>query len=281
MKRFKLSKSIISVCVTLLVCGSVAADPLLEQAERIAKTKNTAVDARQALTDSMSDQDIKNALNSFNKLNWTHILPVNNLVMMEGEDGHHILMDTDARIAIRGDVEVYDLWNKRPIKTLSDAKASWLVTLSRFGIKKGDLASYRFGANKKLPDVTILVDPLGDYNQKLFDQMRALADKYSFEIVLTPLLGDKSQIEATKLWCRKDQEQSLNDLINGKPSEGNLFATCDRSPIVKSLGVASLLHIKGLPHLIRGDGLQNAGTPNSLEEFMSRTTENLGTVNVK
>ena len=69
--------------------------------------------------------------------------------------------------------------------------------------------------------------------------------------------------------------------MNSKPSQEKIFPTCDKNPIIKGLGLAGILHFKGLPHLIRSDGLQNQGTPNNLKEFMTRSTDNLGKVDVK
>lgn len=279
MKQHGLVKAIIGASLSLMALG-VTADPLLEQAKKL-EARGQGLTKSVGLTKPVGEGEIKKALANFNDLTWTHILPINNLVMIENKDGEKILMDTEARIAIRGNVEVYDLWNKRPINTLADAKASWLVSLDNFNIKTGDLASYKFGLDKKKPDITIFVDPLGDYNSSLFEQMRAMAGDYAFEIILTPLLGDASQVEALKLWCSRDQEKSLESLMNSKPSQEKIFPTCDKNPIIKGLGLAGILHFKGLPHLIRSDGLQNQGTPNNLKEFMTRSTDNLGKVDVK
>ncbi|MDH1472426.1 hypothetical protein [Shewanella sp. GD03713] len=279
MRLQKQVKAIIGAVGISLAMTNAYADPLLEEAARLAKT-GTIAKEHTTLTGDMSDEDVRSALANFKKLNWTHILPVNNLVMVENQDGEKILMDTTARIAIRGKVEVYDMWNKRPINTLADAKASWLVTLDKFNINQGDLASYRYGLDKNKPDITVMVDPRGDYNKKLFDQMREMAGDYSFEIVLLPLLGDESVMESIKLWCSKDQEKSLMELMDGLTSTGTIIPTCDKDPLIKGLGLAGLLNIKGLPHLIRADGLQNQGAPNSLTEFMGRETENLGKVTI-
>ena len=281
MRRRKLSNAIVGVC-SLLVVANASANPLLAEAQRLATAEIATVEAKPhiPLTGGMDEADIKTALSNFNKLKWTHIPPVNNLVMVENEQGDHILMDTDARIAIRGKVEVFDMWNKRPIKTKADAKASWLVSLDSFNIKSGDLASFRYGLLKDKPDMTVLVDPKGDYNAKLFDQMKTMAGEYSFEIVLAPLLGEDSVMESLKLWCAKDREASLEQLMSQSPIKGQVFPTCDKDPLIKALGVAGLLHLKGLPHLIRADGLQLQGTPDSLSEFMSRNTDNLGEVKV-
>lgn len=279
MKLRKLPKAIVGICSLLSVCNAMA-NPLLEEAERLAATEIATVEAKPhvPLGSDMDSADIKAALSNFNKLKWTHILPVNNLVMVENEQGDHILMDTDARIAIRGKVEVFDMWNKRPIKTKADAKASWLVSLDSFNIKPGDLASFRYGLLKEKPDMTVLVDPRGDFNVKLFEQMKLMAGEYSFEIVLVPLLGETSVTDSLKLWCAKDREKSLEQLMSQAPIEGQVFPTCDKDPLIKALGVAGLLHLKALPHLIRADGLQEQGVPDSLSEFMSRNTDNLGEV---
>ncbi|EPR7483867.1 TPA: hypothetical protein ACGSTL_001176 [Vibrio parahaemolyticus] len=278
MRLQKLAKVVGGVGLSIMLANAYA-DPLLAEAERLAATGGQAKE-HIALTGDMSNEDVRTALANFNKLSWTHILPVNNLVMVENQEGEKILMDTTARIAIRGNVEVYDMWNKRPINTLADAQASWLVTLDKFNINSGDLASYRYGLDKDKPDVTVMVDPRGDYNKKLFDQMREMAGDYSFEIVLLPLLGDESVMESLKLWCAKDQEKSLAELMDGKTSTGTIIPTCDKDPLIRGLGLGGLLHIKGLPYLIRADGLQNQGAPNSLTEFMGRETENLGKVTI-
>ncbi|HHY0527838.1 TPA: hypothetical protein ACVU4L_004554 [Vibrio parahaemolyticus] len=272
------SKALIGILAAMTLSNAVA-DPLLDQAERLAKQEAAQEKlSAKALIGGMSDLDVKTALQNFNKLHWTQILPVNDLIMVENDKGEKLLMDTKARIAIRGNMEVYDMWNKRPINTQADAKAAWMVTLDRFGVHTGDLASFRYGLEKDKPDVTLLVDPHGDFNVKLFDQMKAMADKYSFEIVLAPLLGGDSINESLKLWCAKDRQKSLDELMAQKSASGEIFPTCNKDPLIKALGVAGVLQIKGLPFLIRADGLQLQGTPDSLSEFMSRNVDNIGEV---
>ncbi|MCA2420891.1 hypothetical protein P3602_21280 [Vibrio parahaemolyticus] len=272
------SKALVGTLAALTFSNAMA-DPLLDQAERLAQQEAAKGKlSAKALVGGMSDLDVKTALQNFNKLHWTQILPVNDLIMVENDKGEKLLMDSKARIAIRGNVEVYDMWNKRPINTQADAKAAWMVTLDRFGVHTGDLASFRYGLKKDKPDVTLLVDPSGDFNVKLFDQMKAMADKYSFEIVLAPLLGGESINESLKLWCAKDRQKSLDELMAQKSATGEIFPTCNKDPLIKALGVAGVLQIKGLPYLIRADGLQLQGTPDSLSEFMSRNVDNIGEV---
>lgn len=278
MKHLELIATAAMFLTGVLSTVPVLADPLLAEAKRLAEAK-TAHGASLSL--GMSDEAIKSALVNFNKLKWTHILPVTDLIMIENENGEHLLMDSNARIAIRGKVEVFDMWNKRPIKTKADAQASWLVSLDRFNIQPEDLASYHYGLKKDKPDLTILVDPKGDHNKKLFDQLVLLGDKYSFEIVLTPLLGDASVMESLKFWCSTDVELSLKQLMAQEGSTGKILPTCDRDPIIKSLALAGILHINALPFLIRADGLHTKGVPDSILEFLKREITNLGEIKSK
>lgn len=282
MKRRALAKTLVGILFASFVGSAVAGDPLLEQSKTITKQQKSAPKKPyQELTAAMENMDIRGALERYNKLHWVQRLPVTDLIMFENEDGDQMLLDSKARIAIRGKVEVFDMWNRRPIKSQKDAQMSWLVTLDTFNINPGDLASFRYGVMKDKPDVTVLVDPLGKYNKSLFDQMKKLGDKYSFEILLTPMISKESADESMKLWCAKDRELSLKELMSQQKSSGKVIPTCDRKPIVADIGLAGILRVEALPYLVRKDGVLRAGVPSKLSDWMEWDINNIGEVKVK
>lgn len=282
MKRRALSKILVGILFASFVGSVFAGDPLLEQSNQLTKQQKAAPKKPyQELTAAMEDMDIRGALERFNKLHWVQKLPVTDLIMFENQDGDQMLLDTKARIAIRGKVEVFDMWNRRPIKTKKDAQMSWLVTLDTFNINPGDLASFRYGVKKDKPDVTILVDPNGKYNKSLFDQMKKLGDKYSFEILLTPMISKDSADEAMKLWCAKDREKSLKELMSQQRASGKVIPTCDRKPIIADIGLAGILRVEALPYLVRKDGVLKAAVPSNLSDWMEWDVNKLGEVKVE
>lgn len=260
-----------------MVSTSSIADPLVKSANinalsTVPLSQVVAV-ADTSLVDEESEQfkaTIKEALKKFQELKWVQVLPVENLVMMQSPSGDYVLIDTKSRIAIRGELEVYDLWNQTKIKTLHDAKSSWLIDLDRFAIKEGDLAKYRFGLKKDKPDMRVFVDPTSEYNLVIFNQMKALADKYAFEIILAPILTADSITPTISIWCNRDQEQSLKHLMSGESFQSQMLATCDKKPILNSLGVLQLLNVTKVPFVLRADGIHSMGAPNDLSNFMTR-----------
>lgn len=275
MRLTKFTKLAIGLSACLSVSSVMAADPLL------ADIQQRAIESKHIpLEGDMNPEDIKQALEAFSELNWVRRLPVRDLIMFENKDGSRMLMDSSARIAIRGPIEVFDMWRKRPIKTEADVQRSWLAKLDLFNINRDDLASFRYGVKKKKPDVTVFVDPKGIYNKNVFDAMKTLGEEYSFQVVLTPQLGDDSVYEAINLWCALDRDESLVSLMDGKPSSGTIVETCKKDPIIGSLALASILHIQSLPHLIREDGLQAFGAPKDLKEFLTRDESYLGEVKI-
>jgi hypothetical protein len=110
--------------------------------------------------------------------------------------------------------------------------------------------------------------------------MKVLGNDYLFEVVLVPLLGGDAIYHSLQLWCARDREKSLEQLMNGVKPTGEIFPTCDKKPVMNSLGLASLLRLKGLPHMIRLDGLQLAGAPDDIKEFMKRNVDSIGEVKV-
>lgn len=238
-----------------------------------AHSKSTEVNSSQASGGTKEElafqAEMKKAFERLNSLEWVQALPIENLIMMVSPDDEVVLMDAKARIAIRGDIQVYDLWNQTPIDSLITAKRAWLSTLDRFRIQAGDLATYRYGLNKPAADVHLFVDPASTFNHDLFKKMKKLQDKYSFDITLTPTLSSDSKQKAIAIWCNKDQEKSLMSLVNGKSFKSKIFATCDTKPIFNSLSILQFMHVKKLPYLVQKDGRTANGVPADLEAFLS------------
>lgn len=280
-----MKRTIFSLLVSTILFSSSAmssSDPLIKMAAQKEKQLSNLINSN-PVVDVTNESELKQALSMYDKLHWGVRLPIKDLSIVENQDGERLLIDSTARLIIRGNFQLFDAWNKRVVKDKDTVKKMWLTPLSIFNINPGDLAVYKYGLKKEKADLTVLVDPNGKFNSKLFTDMELLADKYAFDILMVPLTGDTSIMDSISLWCHKDQESSLEHLMQGasiKPNM-NLIATCDKKPLMMNIALAGLLHVDALPHLVRSDGLNKSGTPENLQDFMHKDTSNIAEVAIK
>ncbi|MCD9475896.1 hypothetical protein GLP21_12545 [Photobacterium carnosum] len=261
---------------------STGIDPLVKNAS--AKNSELHNSINKTPVEQVFDKNgFINAMKMYKSLHWGVRLPITDLSIIENQDGERLLIDSNARMVIRGNFQLYDLWNKRVVTDKASVQKMWLTPLSIFSVNDDDLAIYHYGKKKDKADLTVLIDPNGKFNAKLFSEMELLADKYAFDILLVPLTGKNSIMDSISLWCNKDQSTSLEYLMEGAKikSDLTLIPTCNKKPLMMNVALASLLHIKSLPHLVRVDGLNNSGTPSNLEAFMHQDISKIGEVIIK
>lgn len=257
-------------------------DPLVKSASDKNSELHNSIN-KIPVTQVFDKNGFKDAMKMYKSLHWGVRLPITDLSIVENQDGERLLIDSNARMVIRGNFQIYDLWNKRVVIDKASVKKMWLTPLSIFSINKDDLAVYHYGIKKEKADLTVFIDPNGKYNAKLFSEMELLADKYAFDVLLVPLTGENSIMDSISLWCNKDQSASLEYLMEGAKMKRNLtlIATCNKKPLMMNVALASLLHVKALPHLVRVDGLNHSGTPSNLKAFMHQDTSKIGEVVIK
>jgi thiol:disulfide interchange protein DsbC len=177
----------------------------------------------------------------------TRRLPVTGVSLAKVGD-KMILMSENGRFVVAGNFRLLDVWNGKEVKTLADGDDLNRLDLKRIGIKDADLAQLVYGTGPK--HVHVFLDPWCGHCHDLLAQMEPLKKEYTFHLVLTPVLGDKSVATVKKLACLADKGKALDALLaqryDGIPEPG----PCDLAALQKTLIATRLMGIDGVPYLV-------------------------------
>ncbi len=186
-------------------------------------------------------------------------LPGSGLSVVESA-GTVFFLTANGRYALRG--EAWDLWNRRPIRSVADAAAvAGRIDLAAMGLEVEALAHLDLGSGRR--DVVAFLDPRCRRCREVLAEMKALAEKepgpagYRFRIVPLPVMGSESQALVKRLGCLgpEEREAGLAALLAGR-YEGLAPERpgCDLGALQRTLITAQLLGIRAVPYLIAPDG---------------------------
>jgi thiol:disulfide interchange protein DsbC len=188
--------------------------------------------------------------------NQTAPMPINGMIAAV-KNGKMAFVSDNGRFVFRG--SMYDTWAQKEITTLEEAEqASKYIDLQKIKFNIEDLVPFTVGSGSKT--VVVFTDPLCPSCANLISDLKKV-DGYSFKIVEVPALGDESAKIVRSLLCAKDKDAAF-DIATGKEKpkvidqRGN---DCDTSPIGKRIISAQMFGVKGVPFMIRNDGLIKHG----------------------
>lgn len=185
-------------------------------------------------------------------------LPINGLVMASKE-GRLRLVSDNGRFVIEG--KLYDTWTKEFVETLDQAHRTMnYIDLKKMGLNVDDLAPFTYGAGPK--HVTVFVDPLCQWCKKLIGEMKGLEKEYTFKILPVAILGETSSTIVRSEHCAIDRKKAQEAVFTGSGyNDLSVDPTkpCDTEALGKRLITAQLFGVKGVPYLIRDDGLVHQG----------------------
>lgn len=214
-------------------------------------------------------QGIKENLSAKGQIIGIQKLPISKIYFVEAQQGIY-LVSADGRFIFSG--EVKDVWHRKTIATLADARATERVPIGNIGFNPEEkFASFIVG-NQNLPrQGVVFVDPTSKITQKFLQLVLQDTQKYNFTIVLMPMVGgDRAVHRARQLWCAKDHQQAVIDLSLGTDeSTHDLRSNCSEEPIVMAMMTTEVFQITGLPHFIREDGLTSSGLPKNLDDWLA------------
>lgn len=183
-------------------------------------------------------------------------LPISGLALAS-RNGKLRLVSDNGRFIIEG--KVYDTWHKEFIETLDQARYTMNhINLSKLNLNVDELAPVTYGTGPKT--VTIFVDPYCPWCKRMLDEMKGLEKEYTFKVLAVPVLGDRSTTAVRALHCSSDQQRAKGILLEGSgfdalsPDNG-----CDTEPLSKRVITTQLFGIRGVPYVIRHDGLIQQG----------------------
>jgi thiol:disulfide interchange protein DsbC len=186
-------------------------------------------------------------------------LPIYGINAVES-DGQIVFLSENGRFVISG--QIYDLWQKKPLSTLSEMRdIADRFRLRDMNVDIDAMNVAKLGTGPK--EVVVFVDPQCSACHQLMEDAKALKDEYTFKFVVIPVLGDKSNRLARALSCITDQDKAFEALSQRKL--GSYPTSCSSKRHDLTLLTAQLLNIRGVPYLIAPDGRVNAGRPQNMD----------------
>ncbi|WP_445768851.1 hypothetical protein [Rheinheimera sp.] len=216
-------------------------------------------------------QEIKNQLEAKGQVKGIQEIPVGKLFFVEAEQGSY-LITSDGRFVFEG--KMTDVWYRRTIRTLEDARAVERTPVSHIGFNPEEqLASFIIG-NKDQPRLGVaFVDPSTDYTHQFLQHISQDDEMHGhWTVVLLPLIGGNAAVDRSlRLWCAVDRDGALKDLIAGtSESLTDMTPGCNDERIIMGMMLTDVFRIKSLPHIIREDGLISEGYPKDFDKWFEQ-----------
>lgn len=194
-------------------------------------------------------------------------LPINGMIAAVKNEKLAFVSD-NGRFVFRG--SLYDTWSQKEITTLAEAeRASNYIDLAKLRFRVDDLAPFTFGTGSK--EVVIFTDPLCPSCHQLVQDLK-LVKGYTFKILELSAMGPDSGKIVRSLHCAKDKSEALAVALGEtKPRVVDQVGDdCDTSAIGKRIISAQMFGVKGVPFMIRNDGLVRHGyEKGSLEPWLA------------
>lgn len=196
-------------------------------------------------------------------------LPTGDMKVIESQ-GELLFMSGNGRWIIKGGT-LYDAWNRRALKTVAEVTdAAARIDLAAMKIEIADLRPLSFGKGPKR--ITVFVDPKCPWCGKLMAAMRelpTLGEYYTFDLLPIAMLGPESQRLVRHLGCAKDPDAAREALMREDYTRPLAqVENCDLTAIQKTLVLAHLLGVPGVPFLIASDGRVQRGMPADLAAWL-------------
>ena len=198
--------------------------------------------------------------------NVTTPLPINGMIAAV-KNGKLAFVSDNGRFVFRG--SLYDTWSQKEISSIDDADQAFrYIDVAKLKFNLDDLSPFTYGTGKK--QVIIFTDPQCPACSLLLTDLKKV-EGYTFKIVELSALGEESSKIVRSMHCANDQKQAYEIAVGlQKPrvidSRG---AECDTSAIGKRIITAQMFGLKGVPFIIRDDGLTRQGyAKGSLEPWL-------------
>lgn len=185
-------------------------------------------------------------------------LPISGVVMAK-KNGIIKIASQNGRFEFKG--ALHDRWSNREVLTLNDARRAFnYVEFDALNLDMSrELQPYKLGSGDK--NVMIFIDPYCAACAALLDTLPRDSKEYTFNIVIIGVLGDQSIARMKNLTCAKDQKAAFQQILNKKYKDLDVVENCSIDLTTRRMMTAQILGIKGIPYLIRQDGLISRGAP--------------------
>lgn len=201
----------------------------------------------------------------------TERLPVNGIAAVQVDTMDQLAFISDnGRFVWVG--AVYDTWSRKKLTSLDQVRSSArTIDFSRLNLDLNDLDPLTYGHGPKR--VIVWVDPNCEECARLYQQMPALAEQYTFKLLVVPLLGKDSQPPARLLSCATDTGAAVSALMAHNYSSLTERPSCDLAPVQRRIVTSRIIGMRGVPLIIAPNGISHPGTPSDLKSWLAEQSK--------
>jgi len=223
-------------------------------------------------TDTQITADVKEIMRSIDEVKR---LPVTGLSFIKAGDKSFLITD-NGHFVVAGNFKLVDMWRGKQITSVADTQDIEKVDLRKIGINPDELSTLTVGSGKR--EVTIFTDPQCDHCHTLISQIEALANDYTFKLVVVPVLGSKSAELTKQLLCNKDKAQSVQALLTKDysklPPLVRQEGSCDLKPLQKAVVATKMLEIQAVPLIYLPSHNTYKGAVKSFKTLLEKDLDN-------
>ena len=164
------------------------------------------------------EEAAKNALKNVSPIERIVAIDTDTIRAIKSRDGKLMFLLDNGRFAFLG--KMIDVWSRKELTTIEDiADAVSHIDLARMGFKLDKVNHISVGAGPR--HITAFVDPQCGWCHKLIAEINAkpeLQKDYTFDFVVVPVLGQRSEMLAKKIFCADaDDAARYRALTDGAP----------------------------------------------------------------
>ncbi|MDU7588257.1 MAG: DsbC family protein, partial [Acidovorax sp.] len=193
-------------------------------------------------------------------------IPVKSMQAVESK-GQILFVSENGRYVFSG--QMYDLWSKdKALSTLGQIKASAeLLNLKAMGADVDSLNTMVIGSGTR--EVVAFVDPKCAICHKLMADSKKLGKDYVFKFISVPALGDESNALSRRLFCAADKGARLDAFMNNGLKTLAQQPKCDTTGYDRTLLLATLIPVDGVPFVVSPDGRISRGYPANFAKWLA------------
>ena len=233
----------------------------------------------EATSEEEKEAETREALKNVSPIERIVAIPSETIRAIKSKDGRMMYLVDNGRFVLIG--KLVDVWNKKELSTIEEiADAVSHIDLARMGFKLDKVNHISVGTGEK--HVVVFVDPQCGWCHKLMDEFNKNPEfrkRYTFDYVVVPVLGERSNQLSKKLFCAKteDAEEKFRALSAGaRAIEAlDLKDDCDADVFNQTRVIAQAVGVQGVPMLIAHDGRFTRGKPQDLMAFLEPVSEDV------
>ena len=180
-------------------------------------------------------------------------LPFDGMRMVKSNGGNIYMISDNGKYVFEG--KLIDTWNQIVVTDFDDLRESMKLNFKNLGLDIGQLFTIQIGHG--LMEVNVFIDFVCSNCTSLLKhiQQSNTKEKYTYNVIIIPLLGGRSNESVQKLVCATPVDQVLNKLVTKSFLRDPVATKCpELERPGKGLVTAKMFGVTGVPFTIAPNG---------------------------